>query len=112
MNITRISNFNKRIKLQSPTLTQSSSGQTTKSWSTYATVWAGIRTLSGNEKSRNQMVIGIESMEVSIRYSSDVSAVSVADRIVLGSRYFDIKDVRNVDEKNIEIRMIVTEIKE
>lgn len=68
--------------------------------------------MSGNEKVRNDQVVGLLSMEVTIRYSSDVSCVKVSDRVVYGSDIFDIKDVRNVDEKNIEIRMLCTKVQE
>lgn len=111
-NQTKTSEYNRRISLQSATKTKSASGHPTNSWSNYATIWARIRTLSGNEKVRNDQVVGLLSMEVTIRYSSDVSCVKVSDRVVYGSDIFDIKDVRNVDEKNIEIRMLCTKVQE
>lgn len=109
---TGTSEFNRRITLQSFTETKSDSRHPTKTWSGYATVWAKIRTMGGNEKVRNDQVMGLLSMEITIRYSSDVSDVSVKDRITYGSRTLDIKDVRNIDERNIEIRMICTEVQE
>lgn len=98
-----------KIVIQTATTTQSSSGQPTKSWSTLATIWAKIRTLSGNEMINAQQVQSILSHEFTIRYSSDVSSVKPDDRIYFDSRYFDIKNVRNVDERNIEIRMLCNE---
>lgn len=109
-NRTQTHEFNKRISLQRSTETKSASGHPTKSWSTIATIWAKIRTLSGTEKVRNDQVVGLLSMEVTIRYSSDVSGAKVSDRILYGSDTFDIKDVRNVDEQNIEIRMLCTQV--
>lgn len=101
--------YNERISLQSFTLAKSSSGQPTKTWSTYATVWACIETMGGGEKVFNQLKAGVMSMKVTIRYSSDVSGVGVSDRLLHGSNYYDIKDIRNVDFKNEEIKMLCTQ---
>jgi len=111
-NQTKTYEYNRRVSLQSYTESKSVSGQVTKSWTTYATIWAKIRTMSGTEKVRNDQPVGLLSMEVTIRYSSDVSGVSVKDRILYGSDTFDIKNVRNVDEQRIEIRMLCTQVQE
>jgi len=101
--------YNKRIELQSAAETRGATGEIIKTWSTFATVWSRIRTLTGTEKNAARQVQATQSHEITIRYSSDVVGVAVNDRIVYGSRIFDIKDIRNVDEMNIEIRMLVTE---
>ena len=88
---------------------KSKTGEPVKSYTVYATVWSYIRTLSGGEKIAAKQVQATLTHEVTIRYSSGVAAVKPADQVVLGGRVFDIKDVRNVDEGNIEIRMICKE---
>lgn len=90
--------------LDSP-LTDSLTGQPVKSYTEYAEVWAHIRTLSGRERNAAQQVQASLSHEIAIRYSSDTSGAKPDDRIVYGSRIFDVKDVRNIDELNIEIKM-------
>jgi SPP1 family predicted phage head-tail adaptor len=109
---TTIDEMNKRISLQSFTLTKSDSGHSTRVYNTpaYATVWARSRTIGGQEKLNAGRVTGTLTIEFTIRYSSEVSVLKVYHRVLMGSRTFDIKDVRNVDERNIEIRMLATEV--
>lgn len=95
------------VSLQRYTESRSSDGGVTKTYSTYATVWAGFRTLSGGERTSAQQVGATLTHEVTIRYRS---GVHVDHRILWGSRYFDIKDIRDVDERRKEIRMRVVEV--
>ena len=109
MKQTHTSKYNRRVSLQSATTISSLTGEPEKTWSTYATVWAAIRTLSGRERNAAQQVQATQTHEVTIRYSSEVADVTPKDRILYGSRIFDIQDVRNIDETNIEIRMLCAE---
>jgi len=95
------------IALQHWAETRTASGYATQTYTTYASVWAYIRTLSGRERLGAQQVNATLSHEITIYYRSDVQP---DDRIVWDGRYFDIKDVRNVDERNIEIRMLAVEV--
>ena len=95
------------VALQNYDETRSASGHPTRTYATYASIWAKFRTLSGTERMAAQQVSGIITHEVTIRYRTDVH---VDHRILWGTRYFDIKDVRNVDEQNEQIRILVTEI--
>lgn len=106
---TPIYKMNRRVELQSATTSTGSTGELIKTWTTFATVWAYMRTMTGNEKNLSQQVKSNLSYEITIRYSSDVSGINPDDRILYDSRMFDIKDVRNVDETNIEIRMLCSE---
>lgn len=103
----RAGNLRNMIDLQSYAETRSASGAVTKTWSTYATVWAKFRTLSGNERIAAQQVSSVLTHEITIRYRSGVQP---GHRISWSGRLFDIKDVRNVDELNIETRMLCTEV--
>lgn len=95
------------VALQNYTESRTGSGFAQRTWSTYASVWAGVRTLSGGERLSSQQVGGTLTHEFSIRWRS---GVHVDHRILWDGRYFDIKDVRNVDEANIEIRMLCSEV--
>ena len=101
-------NLIKRIALQHYVETRSASGAVTRTWATYATVWAQVRTLSGRERDIAQQERATLSHEITIRYRSGVQA---DHRILYDSRYFDVKDVRNFDERNKEIRMRCIEVK-
>jgi SPP1 family predicted phage head-tail adaptor len=95
------------ISIQSYTETRSASGAVTKTWTTYVSVWAKFRTLSGNERIAAQQASSVLTHEVSIRY---LDFVKPGDRISWGTRVFDIKDVRNFDELNVETRMLCSEV--
>lgn len=95
------------IALQHWSETRTASGFATQTYTTYASVWSALRTLSGRERLSAQQVNATLTHEITIRYRDDVQA---DDRIVWGSRIFDIKDVRNVDEADVEIRMLAVEV--
>jgi len=59
-------------------------GETTPTWSKVANVRAAVTTLSGREAERAQQVHPSASVEVVMRYRSDVNT---AQRIKYGSRY-------------------------
>lgn len=92
--------------------TRSPSGHATRVYEDFATgVWLRFRTLSGGERLRAQQVQATLTHEVTMVY--EASLVPHVDwRIVWQGRIFDIKDVRNVDEMNVEIRMLVSEVLE
>jgi SPP1 family predicted phage head-tail adaptor len=97
------------VQLQHYTETRSASGQTTRTYATYATVWLKLRTLSGNERIQAQQASAVLTHEAIMVYCASI--VPHADhRIVWGARTFDIKDVRNVDERNEELRMLCSEV--
>lgn len=98
-----------KVILQRYTETRTASGHATKSYVTWQTVWVKFRTLSGNERLRAQQVNATLTHEVSMTYGDSI-VPHVDYRIVWGTRTFDIKDVRNVDEMNTEIRMLVSEV--
>ncbi len=98
--------LNQRIILQQYTPTQDSSGSVTEAWTTLATVWAAIRPLQGREYwAANQEQIEA-THEVTIRWRRDVSSIN---RILFGSRIFDIKAAINTDEANKWLIMICME---
>ncbi len=98
-----------KVSLQRYAETRTGSGHASKTWSTYASPWMRMRTLSGGERIRAQQANAVLSHEASMTYCASI-VPQVDHRIVWGSRTFDIKDVRNVDECNEEIRMLVTEV--
>lgn len=103
----RAGKLDKYVELQNYTEAPDATGHGVKTWATYDSVWAHLRTLSGNERIAAQQVKAIQTHEITIRYRSDVQ---VNHRVVYGSRIWDIKDVRDIDEQNREIRMRCVEI--
>ena len=101
--------MNRYIALSRWTETRSDSGFVTKTFATYYNCWAKMRTLSGRERLSAQQVNATLSHEFTIHYTSDYT-IQPDHRISYSGRTFDIKDVRNVDEGDIEIRMLCSEV--
>ena len=80
--------MDKRVQLQSPVVSKDTSGGADKTYTTYATVWARIRSLSGKEFLAAQQVDSNINYEITIRQRVDVTA---SHRVVEGSRVFDIR---------------------
>lgn len=101
--------FKRRITLEAPCdpPQRGDTGEDLRVYMPYATVWAAFRTLSGGERIASQQVAATLTHEVTIRYRAGVRP---DHRIVLGQRVFDVKDVRDVDEAHVEIRMQCTEV--
>lgn len=79
-----------RIVIQTPTESRNSVGETTLSWSTFATVWANVQGLSGREAERYGQVVGISSYKVTIRA---LSGVSTKMQVIYRSRTLQIGDI-------------------
>ena len=82
-------------------------GEPAQTWTTlHANQPASIEPLSGRELITAQAVQSDVTHRVRMRY---VAGVQTKHRILFGSRVFDIRAVRNVDERNIELEMLCTE---
>ncbi len=86
-----------RMEIQSATVAQDSIGQPTYTWTTVATVWAGIRPMSGNELVNAQAVHSQSTHRVILRAYTGLNETY---RFKFGSRYFNIAAVLNMLEKN------------
>ncbi len=98
-----------KVRLQRYTETRTPSGHASPTYATYSSAWMKFRTLSGMERRQAQQVNAVQTHEVSMTYCASVMP-QVDHRIVWGTRIFDIKDVRNVDEMNTELRLLVHEV--
>lgn len=99
----RIGLLNKRITIQSLTQGKDSVGGNTKAWSSVATVWAGVRNLSGNERSATAHggQVAAARTEFTLRYRAGIAADM---RVSYAGRLYDIKHVNDVNEEH---RMLV-----
>jgi SPP1 family predicted phage head-tail adaptor len=78
-------------------------------YATLATVWGSVQPLRGRELAQFQQVHADVSHRIRIRYSNTVSVLTPKDRVVLGSRNFDIQSVINIRERNWELELICKE---
>lgn len=97
---------NHRISIQRQSSAQDAAGQLVDSWTTTATIWASIVPLRGREYFNASGERATVTHQVFIYYGTDVVP---RDRIVYGSRILDIDDVFNVDERNMELKLMCTE---
>jgi SPP1 family predicted phage head-tail adaptor len=96
----------KKVQIQRQGSTQDAAGQLSDMWTTQATVWASIKPVSGREYFNASGERAEVTHTIGILYGPTVAP---RDRIVYGSRMFDIKSVINVDERNRELLLMCTE---
>tara|TARA_R100000773_G_C4221020_1_gene119849 strand:+ start:1661 stop:1987 length:327 start_codon:yes stop_codon:yes gene_type:complete len=94
------------VTLQSPTVTRDAGGGLTESYTTLATLFADIRPVSGSEKYRQGKLQESVTHEIIVRYRSDIATNY---RIVYESRNFNIRNIRNIDERDRFLKLICTE---
>jgi SPP1 family predicted phage head-tail adaptor len=85
------------VTVQTPTITQDSSGQPSETWSTLWTAWASIEPQSASEGLTGEGVLASRSYVVTMRY---LASITPRCRISWGSRVLDIVGVMNTDERN------------
>jgi SPP1 family predicted phage head-tail adaptor len=91
--------LNKRITIQQPTQSKGTAGGKKETWTDLATVWAGIRNPSGNERraSSHGGEVAEARTEFKIRYLATVEATM---RVSFNSKLYNIKHVNNLNEAN------------
>ena len=95
-----------QVALQKPTNTTDAGGGATKSYTTLATLWASIKPVSGSEKYRQGQVQETATHQITVRFRSDIGTNY---RIVYESRNFNIKHIRNIDERDRYLLLICNE---
>lgn len=92
----------KRINIQQFTETTDAAGATKRAWADLKEVWAAIKPVSGYERLRSEQLQATVTHKITMRFVSILTPpVDAAKyRLRYGSRYFNIRFVANVDEKN------------
>lgn len=85
-----------QVKLQSPTNTTDTGGGIAQTWALVANLWANIKPISGRETFRQGQIQDSTTHEVYIRYRTDIYTKY---RILYGTRSFNIKHIKNMDER-------------
>lgn len=90
------------VQIQQPGETQDAIGGTVAGWSTLATAYAIIEPVSGREQLAQQRLEATHTHKVTIRYNAALMPPDVGCkmRLVFGTRIFNIRAVRNVEELN------------
>lgn len=101
-----VGDLRQRITIQQLGSGQDTDGSPNGTWTDFATVWAEVKPLSGREKLAAQQVEAEVTHAVTIRYCAGVVPKM---KILFGAREFNIRNVLNTDEQNVEMRILATE---
>ena len=99
-------NLDKRVAIQRQASGQGSTGQPNGAWATTETVWASIEPVSGREYFNASGERAEVTHKVRIRYGSTVAP---KDRLLYGSRVFNIRAVLNLEERGRWLQLMVSE---
>ena len=102
----RAGELRNKIIVQAQAQTQDATGYPAKGWTDSHTAYASIQPLTGREALVANQVYADASHLVTMRYQS---GVTTNHRIKFGSRYFDIKQIQNIEERGRELRLTCTE---
>lgn len=83
-----------RIVIQSPTDSQNEVGEATLTFTTFATVWADVRAMSGREAERYGQVVGLAGHMVTIR---ELPGLTTGMRIIYRNRTLEIGSINEFD---------------
>ena len=92
----RAGKLDRRITIESATLSVNAVGESVKAWATLDTVWAGVSALSGKEYVGAAQVVGEEQLIFRIRYRTDVT---LHNRIIYNSEEYDIQHIAEVGRR-------------
>ena len=106
----RPGDFNQRIAIQGYTTERNATGGLVKTWATSSTVWGSVKPLKGNERMRAMQVDPTISHVVRMWYGDGSTISASANRLLIGSRVFEIHSVANVEEADVMIEMICSEV--
>lgn len=98
-----------RIQLQSATEAQDSTGNPTKTWSTYDTVWAASLSQMSREFWLMQRHVATVTHVLKIRYRPTVKAT---DRVLFDGRTLEINGVVDPEARRRELHLACTEVKD
>lgn len=111
----RAGKLNHRLVIQYPAAgspQRTATGQKDTTWTTLCTVSGSLEMLSGRRLEAAQATWPEASGEARIRFRQEVDDKDrdrVPLRIVLNGRYYPIGKVLNVDQRGVELRLIVKE---
>lgn len=83
-----------RITIEQPATTQNAVGETVLAWSTFATVWAKVQSLSGREAERYGEIVGFSGHKVTIRA---LAGVSTSMRVIYRNRTLEVGAINEFD---------------
>lgn len=86
-----------RLEIQRETVTRDEVGGIIQTWATIATVWGGLRQMTGGELMHARAVHARATHRIIIRR---YEGLTPKDRMKFGSRYFNLIEVATIEERN------------
>ena len=106
-----IGKMDKRVSLQSKVAAnpaQNALGEPQYTWTTYATVWAGIKPLQGREMESAKQYHEKIDYQIKIRFRAGVTG---DHRVLFGTRIFEIHAALNTAEHGEELKLLCSEVR-
>ncbi len=95
-----------RVDVQARTQTADNAGAMVSTWATIESRWARVRPISSREFQEGKATIGQVSHEITLRY---FPGLTVAHRIMYGTRTFELVSVVDTDERHRETKALALE---
>lgn len=95
-----------RIEIQTATKTRAADGGVVRTWFTVATRWGSVAPINADETTNAEQIQRTRTHDVRMRYYSGLTA---GQRLKVGSRVFNIAQILNPDERNIETQILCKE---
>lgn len=99
--------LDKRMILQAPSIARAADGSETITWTTLATIWAGITSSGGREFWQAKQTNSEISHLIAVRYRAKISP---RYRLVYSGRTLEILSVVNPDEGMTELHLMCKEV--
>ena len=96
-----------KISIEKVNETINDAGEVTESWVEFANIWAQIMPLVGREYWSSRQVESEVTGKIRIRY---LPGVTPKMRINSNNRIYNIEAVINIEERNIEMVLLVSEV--
>lgn len=98
---------NRRVTIQRKTVASDADGYDTETWATYKSAMAWIQTMTGREFYSAQKLNAETQALFIVNY---VSGITTKDRVLYGTRVFEILSVNNPNEGNAELQIACKEV--
>jgi len=105
----KIQELRHRIDFQSLQKTADGQGGFTSAWVTYQSCWAKIKNASAVERVYGQKLEDNYTHEIIIRNTLDHAIQKASDRILFGTRIFQIDTIQFIDERKWWIKITAME---
>ena len=99
--------LNRRVTLQSQTVSRDSAGQAKPVWTSVATVWAAVLPLRGKEYFESSKMNSEITVRIIIRYRADVRT---SWRVVSGGSAYNIVEIINPADGRKELQLMCSHV--